>query len=406
MEQFVDWMLFDLNSFFASCEQQDRPELRGRPVAVVAMKTDSTSVLAASVEAKRKGINTGTRVGEARRMCPGLVFVETRHRLYLDFHERIMKAVDEIIPIHTVCSVDEVSCQLMGTQRSLSKALELSRKLKAHVQKSVGECMTSSIGLGPNTMIAKMASDMMKPNGLVWIPKDEIQQKLAPLSVRDIPGVGARMQDRLNRRGVFKVADILRLSEGEARSVWGSILGVRTLHALRGEPYIYEMGATKSISHQHVLPPDLRNKEKAFQVALKLLNKACVRLRKNNYRTGALTLQINFVDGTFFDNSLRFQKTTDTGFLMNQLQALWNFNTSTSILRISVVLSSFEQGNEQQLTFFDQTSGRREKAFAIADQINEKYGMRTIFSANLMGTHDKGRGGIAFSRVPSKEEFE
>ncbi len=405
--QELQWLLLDLNSFFASCEQQERPELRGKPVAVVAMITDSTSVLAASYEAKAFGVKTGTRVTEARKMCPGIQFVKTHHRRYLDFHQRILEAVEEIIPIHSVLSVDEMACELTGSQKQLPKALDLARRLKKHVQDRVGACLTSSVGLGPNTLIAKMASDMQKPNGLVWISREEISQKLGPLSIRCIPGVGARMEAHLNRSQIFKVQDLLQLSPGQARSVWGSIVGVRTVQALQGEPYVYAHGDTKSIGHEHVLPPDLRSSAKAFEVALKLLNKATVRLRKNHFRCRRLSLSVRFVDSTRYEKEIRFSETSDTGFLMKQLRSLWKFPPRPSPLKVSVVLSGFEKEEEaHQLSFFDGEQDRREKAFQVMDRLNEKFGADTLYVANLFGMKKKATGGIAFSRVPDPEEFE
>ncbi len=401
----LHWLLLDLNSFFASCEQQESPELRGRPVAVVPLKSDSTSVLAASYEAKKYGIKTGMRVSDARRICPGIQFVETHHRLYLEYHHRILEAVEEIIPIHSVLSVDEVACELTGSQKQVSKALDLARRLKKHVQNRVGICLTSSVGLGPNTLIAKMASDMQKPDGLVWVSKQEIEKKMGELSIRCIPGIGSRMESHLNRIQLYKVSDLLKLSPGQARSAWGSILGIQIVQALKGEHYVYKAGQTKSIGHEHVLAPELRNPQKAFEVALKLLDKACVRLRKNKFRCRRLQLAIRFVDSSRFENEVQFSQTSDTGFLMKQLKFLWDLTSYQTPLKVGIVLSDFENEGLHQLSFFEQDNSRREKAFQAADQLNEKYGKDTVSLANLLGMKNQAKGGIAFARVPPKEEF-
>lgn len=401
----VQWLLFDLNSFFASCEQQDRPELRGKPVAVVPMIADTTSVLAASYEAKKCGIKTGTRVSEARKLCPSIQFVKTRHRLYLEYHEKILEAVDEIIPIHSVLSVDEVACELTGSQRQVPHAMELARKLKKHVQEKVGQCLSSSVGIGPNTLIAKIASDMQKPDGLVCVTKEEIPSKMGELSVRAIPGIGAKMEAHLNRARIFKVSDLLKLTPAQAKSVWGSIVGLKTLEAIHGNPYVYEKGETKSISHEHVLGPENRSQKKAWDVVLKLLDKACVRLRKNSFRCRRLSLHVKFVDTYRIDQDVKFTGTSDTGFLMKQLEEMWKWNYTKPPLKVSVVLSDFEDDSTRQLSFFDESQGRREKAFQVADLLNEKYGKETVHSANLLNMKGRTTGGIAFSRVPDKEEF-
>lgn len=404
-EQKLNWLLVDLNSYFASCEQQDNPQLRGKPIAVVAMLTDSTGVLAASYQAKKFGIKTNTRVSDARKMCPGIQFVETHHRRYLEYHERIIQAVEEVIPIDAVLSIDEMSCELTGSQQSLEKAISIAQRVKNNIREKVGECLTSSIGLGANTLIAKMASDMQKPDGLVWITQSEITEKLGPLSVRDIPGVGAAMQYRLNSLGYFKVSDLLKISEAQARSVWGSVVGAKVLQALKGGDYKFEKGQTKSIGHEHVLPPDLRSHDKALVVATKLLNKAVVRLRENGFLCEKLNIFVRFVDGTQFENEIKFSATHDTGLLLKFLHKMWKFSSAKKPLKVSVVLSRLTKNDERQLSFFDPVTARREKAYAVADLINKKFGSNIVQVADLLGTKDQAKGGIAFSRVPKKEEF-
>lgn len=402
----VNWLLIDFNSYFASCEQQEHPELRGRPIAIVAMITENTGVLAASYEAKRCGIKTNTLVSEAKKLCPNIRFIEAHHRLYLDYHDRLLETIEEIIPIHSVLSVDEMSCELMGSQKKLANAVSLAKKLKAHIRDKIGVCMTSSIGLGPNILIAKMASDMQKPDGLVCVPKSEILKKIGPLSVRDIPGVGAQTEIKLNQYGFFQVHDLLKITAPQAQLIWGSILGSRTLRGLQGYEYNFDRSDTKSISHQHVLPPDLRTFDKALFIAIKLLNKACVRLRRGGYLCGKLSLYIKFIEGSRFENQISFQNTSDTGFFIKQLYKLWRFSPLKKPMKVSIILSKLSNSEHRQLSFFDEELNRREKAFAIADQINEKLGPHTIHVADLMGLKDKARGGIAFSRVPKKDEFE
>ena len=401
----VNYLLLDLNSFFASCEQQAHPALRGRPVAVVAMLTNSTSVLAASYEAKKFGIKTGTKVIDAKKMCPGLQFVTTHPKRYIEFHEQILKATDEIIPIDQVLSVDEVSCELIGSQREIPNALRLAQKLKDHIRSKVGECLTSSVGLGPNTLIAKIASDMQKPDGLVCIPKEKIAEMIGPLSIRVVPGIGEKTEYNLNRLGIYKVQDLLSLSEGQIRSKFGSILGVKMLQGLKGEAYIYSNSVTKSISHEHVLPPDLRNQKDSYKVAQKLLNKTCIRLRKNLFRTGMLHLSIRMVNGNRFEQTVKFDSTQDTGFLFKQLEKLFPTFFDSVPFKVSVVLSDFSDSSQPQLSFFDQDQRRREKAYQTADLINLKFGNNSIMVADLLGMDQKSKGGISFSRVPDKDEF-
>ncbi|MBL8521733.1 MAG: DNA-directed DNA polymerase, partial [Betaproteobacteria bacterium] len=160
-------LLVDFNSYFASCEQQVRPELRGRPVGVVPMLADTTCLIAASYEAKKFGVKTLTNVGEAKKRIPDIVLVVARHELYIDFHHRAIKAVDEVAPVREVLSIDEMVCDLPAGFKARDKAIELSAAIKRNMAEKVGEYLKVSIGIAPNTFLAKLASDMQKPDGLV-----------------------------------------------------------------------------------------------------------------------------------------------------------------------------------------------------------------------------------------------
>ena len=124
------WLFLDLNAFFASCEQQEAPALCGKPVIVVQTLTDSAVAIAASYAAKAFGIKTGTIVREARRLCPNVIPVQANHRLYTDYHQRILTAVDTCLPVDKVMSIDEMACRLMGTERKVDQARELALKVK------------------------------------------------------------------------------------------------------------------------------------------------------------------------------------------------------------------------------------------------------------------------------------
>ena len=196
----LNWLFLDLNSYFASVEQELRPELRGRPVAVVPLMADTTCCIAASYEAKAFGVRTGTQVGEAKKMCPGIVLVEARHEEYVDYHHRIVEAVERCIPVAAVMSIDEMACRLIGRERPLLAALELARKVKASVRKHAGATLRCSVGLASNRYLAKVASDMEKPDGLVALTPDILEAALLRLKPRDLPGIGPRMEKRLHAR--------------------------------------------------------------------------------------------------------------------------------------------------------------------------------------------------------------
>src|ERR1035441_7333273 len=168
----LNWLFVDMNSFFASVEQDARPELRGRPVGIVPMMADTTCCIAASYEAKAFGVKTRTIVADAKRMCPGLVLVEARHELYVQYHHRIVEAVESCLPVSAVLSIDEMACRLMGRERPLLAALALGRQVKARILERGGPMIRRSVGLATNPYLAKVGSDMEKPDGLVGLISD------------------------------------------------------------------------------------------------------------------------------------------------------------------------------------------------------------------------------------------
>ncbi len=197
----LNWLFVDLNSYFASVEQQARPELRGRPVGVVPMMADTTVCIAASYEAKAFGVRTGTVVADAKRMCPGMVLVEARHELYVEYHHRIVEAVESCLPVTAVLSMDEMACRLMGRERPLLAAMELGRKVKRAHPGAGRAHVRSSVGLATNRYLAKVASDMEKPDGLVALPLDILPEALRQLELRDLPGIGAPDGEAAEREG-------------------------------------------------------------------------------------------------------------------------------------------------------------------------------------------------------------
>ena len=191
------WLYLDLNSYFASVEQQLDPAIRGRPVVVAPVHTDSTSAIAASYEAKAFGIKTGTKIYEAKARCRDLVVVPGRHDEYVKFHHAVIAEVEKHVPVTMICSIDEVACRLLDNENSVEGVRDLARRIKAGIAANVGVCLTSSIGVAPNRYLAKIAADMQKPDGLTILEADTMAARLLTLKPNDLPGVGRNMERRL-----------------------------------------------------------------------------------------------------------------------------------------------------------------------------------------------------------------
>jgi DNA polymerase-4 len=420
----VNWLFVDLNSYFASVEQQDRPELRGKPIGVVPMLADTTCCIAASYEAKAFGVRTGTIVADARRMCPGIVLVEGRHELYVEYHHRVVEAVESCLPVTAVCSIDEMACRLMGRERPLLAAIELAHKVKARIRERVGEMLRSSVGLATNRYLAKVASDMEKPDGLVALPLDILPQALQGLNLRDLPGVGARTEKRLNERGIRTMDELLALDCEQTGQLWGSVWGERLWHWLKGEDF--EMSETdhlKSISHQHVLAPELRTSEKAWAVAHKLLHKAAMRLRAGGLWASSIGLAVGFaaprggnasgspvsrfgVPARGWHGELKLTECQDNQILIAALRRLWQSQPHAAEFAhpffVGVQLGGLVPDRLHTLSLFDalDVERGRTRLLAAMDALNHKYGLGTLAPATMLTAYKAAPTRIAFHSIP------
>jgi DNA polymerase-4 len=431
----LNWLFVDLNSYFASVEQQVRPELRGRPVGVVPMMADTTCCIAASYEAKAFGVKTGTIVADAKRMCPGIVLLEGRHELYTEYHHRIVEAVESCLPVTAVLSIDEMGCRLMGRERPLLAAMELGRKVKARILERVGPMMRSSVGLATNRYLAKVASDMEKPNGLVALPLDILPEALSQLTLRDLPGIGARTEKRLNAKGISTMSQLLALNCEQAGELWGSVWGERLWHWLQGEDFdMSETEHLKSISHSHVLAPEMRTAEKAWAVAHKLLHKAAMRLRAGGLWASGIGLAVGFsvprgekspvshpsdkdpspgtpiarfgVPTRGWHDEIKLSECQDNPTLIAALCRLWESRPSGEEYDqpyfIGVQLNGLVPDRLHSLNLFDKLDGEqsRSRLLKAMDELNNKYGMSTLAPATMLSAYKAAPTRIAFHSIP------
>lgn len=397
-------LLVDFNSYFASVEQQVEPRLRGRPVGVVPMMADTTVCIAASVEAKTFGVKTGTRVGDAKRLCPGIELVLARHEVYIDFHHRAVAAVDTVVPVREVLSIDEMDCELTGRWREPERALGIAGKVKAVLRERMGECLRTSIGIGPNTFIAKTASDMMKPDGLVLIEHQELPQRLFGLALRDLSGIGAQMEKRLHGHGIRTVEELCARSREELRAVWGGVGGEIMHQRLRGESVAPREAGTRSISHSSVLAPDRRNAVDAFAILDRLVQKAAVRLRKSGHYASRLTVGLRYLDGSHWDADMRLVDTQDTVTFLHAFAKLWagRPDDRRTILKVGMALSDFVTQAGRSGSLFASES-RSHNLYDTLDRLNARFGRQAVYFASAHEARDRGGMHIAFNHIPDPE---
>ena len=402
----------DLNSFFASVEQQHDPKLRDKPIAVVPMKVDSTFVLAASYDAKKHGVKTGVRVGDAKNMCPGLILVQSDSPKYVAMHHKVLQAVDTVWPVHKVWSIDEVECKLTGPQREPDAALDVARRIKYAVRTLAGDYLRCSIGIGPSQLIAKLGTDMQKPDGLVMIQKHELPQRLFPLKLTEMAGIGRQTEKRLLTHRITTFEQLAALTEPQMVKVWGSVDGLRFHRAIHGLDYVQARTLRRSIGHEHVLAPDIRNEPGARGVLVRLLHKATWRARSEGY----VATRLHVWGRTDADQSWDAEAelappTNQLLFCLNTMLGLWaqwpKGRAFGNPKKVGVTLAGLEAIGSTTPSLFEPAAARPASALDTAlDRINDKFGRDTIYAAAMHGSRKASPPPIAFSRVPSIEEYQ
>ncbi len=309
-----------------------------------------------------------------------------------------------MVPVRAVLSIDEMDCELTGRWREPARARDLALKAKATLAATVGECLRTSIGIGPNTFIAKTASDMVKPDGLVLIEKSELPDRLFGLDVRALSGIGAQMEKRLARHGIRTVRDLAARSRDELHAVWGGVGGDIMYQRIRGEEQHERETATHSVSHSSVLGPDNRNPEHAFAVLNRLSQKAAMRLRKAGYYAARMSIDLKFLDGGHWGVETRLVDTQDTKTFLHALEKLWSKRprASRTILKVAMAYSDLvsEAGHTGSLFA---SEGRSKALYSTLDRLNARFGKQAVYFASAHRARDRGGLHIAFNHIPDPE---
>ena len=398
----VSWLFLDMNSYFASVEQEMDPSLRGKPVAVVPLLADSTCCIAVSYEGKAFGVKTGTMVGEARKLCPKMKFIVGDHSNYVRYHNKIVEAVESCVPVDSVCSIDEMACRLTGYQRDVQVASELALKIKATIKEKVGSSLKCSIGLGPNRYLAKIAGDMKKPDGFTVIQPCDLPEFLYQLKLRDLTGVGKKTEERLIRNGITSMKQLLSLSPAEMNKAWGSICGEEMWHLLRGENLEIKETEQKSISHSHVLPPDLRNKAGAMRILKKLTDKAATRLRKEGFFASGLNIYVRFLGQSAWQARCNLMETQDTLAFIHAIKTLWKELPAGQVYAVGVAMSGLVPEAFHSPSLFEDQ--RRCQLTKTLDQLNDKFGKDVLHYGATHESTGLVPLRIAFTRIPDEDE--
>jgi DNA polymerase-4 len=395
------YLFIDMNSYFASVEQLDTPSLRGKPVGVAPVLAETSCCIAASYEAKKHGVKTGMGVRDARQLCPNIVIVEARPRRYVEIHHEIVAAVEKVLHVDKVMSVDEMACKLLGQERETQAARHLGLDVKTVIREAVGESLTCSVGIGPNVMLAKVAADMQKPDGLTIIEKHELPGRLEVLDLEDLPGIGPRMRKRLNRQGIVTIRQLCQLSNKELNQQWQStVLGSRWFHALRGEDIADIPTRRSSVGHSHVLPPQLRTDTDAWAVLQRMLYKAAMRLRHDALKAQSITVHLDYLGCDGWGLRQRIDPTADTPTLLRLLHRLYWKKPTGKILKVGVVLGDVVEADRIPNHLFEEDRNLVALSKAM-DQVNHRFGIQGAYFGGLHNVLQRAPMRIAFNRIPN-----
>jgi len=396
-------LFVDFNSYFASVEQQMQPHLRGKPVAVVPVMAETTCCIALSREAKNLGLQGGMRLAHARRACPQLQVVEARPPLYVETHHRLKDAIETCLPVASTESIDEMHCWLTGKWQQREAALKMARQVKHAIATHVGEHLRCSIGIAPNKLLAKAATDMEKVDGLVIIEAHELPERLYSLELRDLSGIGRRMEQRLHGFGILTMEQLCALPRAHFRRIWGNVEGEKMHDSLHGEWVPDRIQHKSLVSHSHVLAPAQRNEENAEAVLHRLLQKAVARLHRIRHYARGLSLFIEYAGVGGTSAEITFLESQDTVHFIRAFRTLWQQRPRRPEPPLMVGIGFFDLVSESNYTpsLFDrEKTARRTLLARTVNALNDRYGRNKVYFAGAHTALDSAPMRIAFNYVP------
>ncbi len=376
-------MYIDMDAYFASVEQASRPYLRGKPIAVVG-SGKRTVIVASSYEAKRLGVKTGMTKTEALKILPSLIFVEGRNNKYVDTCVRVHKIILKYTPDVEICSIDEFFADFTRSLSLFSSLPDVAAAIKGEIQDTFG--ITCSVGIGPNKLIAKMAGESGKPDGLVVVKKDEVLKFMENLPVEDMPGISRKMKESLHGLGVKTCSDLACFPVGILRSrfgIWGDYLSFMA----RGmEPFTggRSRDISRSIGHSMTLEKDTGDRTMIRARILELAEMVAMRLRREKMEARGFSLTWRYPDFS------TFTKRTTVPFYTQYGKAIWNIVVQlmdAARLKDAVRLlgvTAFHLKQKLPATPLLGGFDRTQRLHEAMDRINDIFGEYSILRATLL----------------------
>lgn len=385
----------DMNAFFASVEQVANPALRGRPIAVVG-SDHRTVITTSSYEARAFGVKTGMTVPEAKKLCRELILVVGDNRKYTTANARMLDVFYRYTPVVEVFSIDEAFLDVTDSLRLFGSGEAIAARIKEDIKREVG--ITCSVGVAPNKLLAKLASDMMKPDGLTVIEPGEVGRVMDTLPVGELCGIGPSLTGSLAAMGIKTCGQLGRSSPSALRTRFG-IIGERLRLMGLGEDesavcMVDEEADAKSVGHSMTLRADISDKEELSMHLLHLSEKVGRRMRRSDYLGNTVTLTLRYSDFRTFSQSMRFRKPVNEGMdvYLLAMKLLSPMRLAMKVRLIGVSVSGLVR-DPMQVSLFE-ADRKRTAVTSAMDNINDRYGEFTVTWGSLL-TRSRRKGVIA-----------
>jgi DNA polymerase-4 len=382
-------MHIDLDAFFASIEQRDHPEYQGRPLVVGAEPGKRGVVATCSYEARRYGVHSAMPISEAaRRLPPETVYLRPNIKRYTEVSQQIMEALESISPAVEKVSVDEAFLDISGMERLIGSPEVIGRRSKALILERVG--LTASVGIGPNRLVAKLASDFQKPDGLTVILADQVQAFLDPQPLTVLRGLGVKSAPILQRLGLKTVADVRRLSLLDLRRHLGERAGTNIYEQARGiaSDQIHLDTERKSISKETTFNEDVNDSEILHDTLHWASQEVGYVARQEGRKGNIVTLKIRF--RSFETHTRSRTLATPTSADQEIFRQAWDLYRAErcegrSVRLIGLGISGWERDASQVMDQGDlfeemepETDSRQDRLYEILDAVSKKFGRKSV----------------------------
>lgn len=394
-------MHIDLNSCFATVEQQAYPHLRGKPVVIAAYKTDRGCVLSPSIEAKKLGIKTGMRVFEAKQICPGVIVRDTDPAMVRDVHSKFMKIFEDYSPRVVPKSIDEAVIDFSPVFSKTNNLVLVGKEIKERLRLEVGEWISCNVGISTNRFLAKLAASLHKPDGLDLIDYQNLLKIYASINLIDLNGIGSRFDLRLSINGIHSPLDFFRAEEKFLRkNVFKGITGYYWYMRLRGWEVDDFDSNRKSFGQEYSLKEKTGDLDKLKKIIMKLCEKMGRRLRQSRQSASGIHLGVMYNDYGFWHHGRKINhRVSSTKDLFHEVMKIFLSQPDKKIIsKISVACFFLTEDHDQQLSLVDFGQEKSHRISVALDQINDRFGEFTIAPGIMIGMKDTVVDRIAFGK--------